>query len=32
MKKLSQVKPTYAELTVPGVDQTEFLFYVGVNY
>ena len=32
MKKLSQVKPNYAELTVTGVDQTEFLFYVGVNY
>jgi len=32
MKKLSQVKPTYAELTVAGVDQTEFLFYTGVNY
>ncbi len=32
MKKLSQVKSTYAELTVAGVDQIEFLFYVGVNY
>jgi hypothetical protein len=32
MKKLSQVKSTYAEITIAGVDQTEFLFYAGVNY
>lgn len=32
MKKLGQIKPAYAEITVVGVDQPEFLFYVGVAY
>lgn len=32
MKQLSQVKPNYTELTVAGIDSSEFLFYVGVNY
>jgi hypothetical protein len=32
MKKLGQLKPTYSEFTVAGVDQIDFLFYVGVTF
>ncbi|MFL5349701.1 MAG: hypothetical protein ACJ8AT_33305 [Hyalangium sp.] len=32
MKKSGMLKENYAELTLPGIDQTDFLFYVGVVY
>jgi hypothetical protein len=32
MKKSNQLKANFAELTLPGIDQTDFLFYVGVSY
>lgn len=32
MKKSGALKENYAELTLPGIDQTDFLFYVGVAY
>ena len=32
MKKQGQVGTTYAEITVSGVDPSEFLFYTGVKY
>lgn len=32
MKKQGQIAATYAELILPGVDQSEFLFYTGVKY
>jgi hypothetical protein len=32
MKKLGKLSATYDELTLPGIDPTEFLFYVGVKY